>query len=195
MEWKEIATIVGSGSLLTAGLTHLLTQWRERGKLKIKGTISALHVAIALENYAAECADVAGDNMSFRSSKGGFGVQHSNIPVAPIYPDGVDWEALGVDLTTEALDFRLRVGEARGSISFFAGFADEQGIDETTDAAIELGLQAHKLADAIRKKRGIKMRQHWREDHNTPKWLAEQWVAVQERREAFSARLRKGKSG
>jgi hypothetical protein len=186
MDWKTLATfapLILTSSVISGVLTvignHVSAVRREAKTVREKGDLSALLVAITLDQYAARCATTASETDTHEASHGGAGALYSNVPKAPTYPDEVDWQAIGIDMTTSVLDFGLRIGEAHEGLAGLGDVAPEQAIDDTPPTAIQLGLEALTLSETIRQKRGIEIRKPWREDWNTKTYLKERWESIE----------------
>lgn len=180
MDWKIVAPLVLTSTVLSGVLTvignHLSAVWREGKALKTRGDLSALRVSSILDKFAGDCANYAINNQN-HSSHSMEGL-YTNVPKAPVYPDEIDWQAIGVTLAQPILDFGQRVGDARDHLNGLWEVDDWATISATTDTAIELGRNAIELSERIREQRGLPQRQPWREEWNTKSYLDEQWQAI-----------------
>ena len=150
-----VALLLGS-SVLSALINQAWTQIREHSKENTQSAFSALYVAISLESYASECASLIQDSTNFENSHGNAGSAKGNIAEFPNYPEGFDWVALGIKLTTKAMTFRVDVETTR---TWFKGaweFGDEDDIvPEVREQAALLGSKALALASELRRKHDI----------------------------------------
>ena len=180
MDWKTVAPLVLTSTVLSGVFTvignHMSAVWREGKTLKTKGDLSALRVSSILDKFAGDCANYAINNQN-HSSHSMEGL-YTNVPQAPVYPDEIDWQAIGVTLAQPILDFGQRVGDARDHLNGLWEVDDWSTISATTDTAIELGRNAIELSERIREQRGLPQRQPWREEWNTKSYLDEQWQAI-----------------
>ncbi|MDZ7283834.1 hypothetical protein N4G62_17535 [Sphingomonas sanguinis] len=151
MPSDNIWLAAASSSLAVAVLTQLFTIGREKLAHRADQRLSALHVALALESYAGECARVVGDKETHISSDGHHGSDWSTIPALPDWPLAIDWKRLGIKNTEKAFALRVEVDAAKAKISDQYNFDPPDGGDAAVlDDAIRLGLKALALASTIR---------------------------------------------
>ena len=134
-------------------LTQLFSIGREKLAHRTDQRLSALHVALALESYAGECARVLGDKQTFIDNQGHHGQDWTTIPALPDWPSAIDWKRLGIKNTEKVFALRVEVETAKAKISDQYDFDPPDGGDVLViDDAIRLGLRVLSLATAIRTK-------------------------------------------
>ena len=153
MAADNIWLAAASSSLAVAVLTQLFSIGRERLAHRTDQRLSALHVALALESYAGECARVLGDKETFIDNQGHHGQDWTTIPALADWPAAIDWKRLGIKNTEKVFALRVEVETAKAKISDQYDFDPPDGGDVSViDDAIRLGLCALSLATAIRLK-------------------------------------------
>lgn len=151
MAVNNIWLAAASSSLAVAVLTQLFSIGRENLAHRTDQRLSALHVALALESYASECARVLGDKETFIDNQGHHGQDWTTIPALPDWPSAIDWKRLGIKNTEKVFALRVDVETAKAKISDQYDFDPPDGGDASViDDATRLGLRALSLATAIR---------------------------------------------
>lgn len=172
LDWTKLWPLVLTSSVIAAFLTYglgLFKDWLNRNR---DANFAALFVALSLEDYASRCASVVGDIGTFWSSSGNAGTAHGNVPELENFKSDIEWKALGIKLTSEALSFRVRVGHTREMLSDLSQHINEEIIDEAREHSITLGLEAIAVAESFRKARRLGDPlpvSNW----STKKWLRE----------------------
>ena len=174
-------------SVLAAGLTQVangLRDWVTKGR---SAKFSALYLALALESYGDECSTLISDSETYDGSGGHAGSPRGRLPELAPYPDEIDWTALGLPLTTEALSFRVSIGNSNARIAGVFEFQDpDDGAEATRMEAANLGVLAFTIARRLRRDHKVvplAMDEHWNPDMH----LRERQIEYIERRRVAAA--------
>ena len=98
------------------GLTHFFVH---RAGLKRDARYLAHRLAIIMEKFAVDCADVIADNDLHRSSEGYAGRQVLKLPEITPLPADADWKALEPSLVDRAMSLPNKLALADAAISFW----------------------------------------------------------------------------
>ena len=150
--WALVGVIVGSV------LTTLKDVYLDRRKQSRDARYAALRLVAIFELYAEACLEVARDDGEMVPSGNGWDEREPVVdrPLLGALPQDIEWKALDVNLTYRVLRFPVRVAEGERSIQFMfsevAGPPDyDEGFEERQIQYAELGLEARKLADDLRR--------------------------------------------
>ncbi|PTM60085.1 hypothetical protein [Phreatobacter oligotrophus] len=150
--WALVGVIVGSA------LTTLKDVYLDHRKQSRDGRYAALRLVAIFELYAEACLEVARDDGETVLTENGWDerVPAVDRPLLGTLPQDIDWKALDVDLTYRVLRFPVRIAECERSIQFmFSEVAAppdyDEGFEERQIRYAELGLEARKLADDLRR--------------------------------------------
>lgn len=151
--WALIGVVVGA--FLTIG-KDFLVDWRTQSRLR---TYAAIRLVCVFDVYAEECADVAADEGEYRREEEGEELRDTSVPkpTLPAFAEDIDWKSLDPKLVYRVLNFPIEVAQAERAISFaFNEIAFppdyEEGFEERQLRYAELGLTAHDIAEALRRK-------------------------------------------
>lgn len=150
------------GVLIGSGLTWLQTYWNNRKEKDRNARYLAIRVVCVLDKFLEDCADVVNDDgLSFgQRTPEGYLKPQVRAPLAPVYPDDVDWKSINHELMYRILSLPSEVDGAKSIISFtlnIAGPPDfEEWFDERAFWFSQFGLQAKKLTDELCLEYGIK---------------------------------------
>ena len=78
----------------------------------------AERVAIILEKFAVDCANVITDNDLHSGSKGVAAARHLILPTLEAFPADTDWKVIAADLMDRALSIPNELALADQAISF-----------------------------------------------------------------------------
>jgi len=152
--WLDVLKIAVSSTLLTTigswGLTHFFVH---RAALKRDARYLAHRVAIILETFAVDCANVITDNDLHDRSDGHAGKRQLFLPELRSLPADTDWKALPSRLVDRFLSMPTELALADRAISvWWDVVGDEDCMEtETRQKAGASGLRAWLLASALRK--------------------------------------------
>jgi hypothetical protein len=150
-----LVALVGSSSVIAAIITQALG-WllslhnRRQAEIKEK-KFAALYLSITLESYARACAVLIGESELHDSSGGADGRDHDVVLALPDYSAAVDWKALGINMTTRVMDFRVRVESATAWIPSPNDDEDDFA-QRVREESASLGVTALTLANELRAK-------------------------------------------
>jgi hypothetical protein len=151
MAADNIWLAAASSSVAVAVLTQVFSISREKLAHRTDQRLSALHVALALENYAGECARVLGEKETFIANDGHHGQDWGSVPALPEWPAAIDWKRLGIKNTEKVFTLRVQVNAANAKIADqYDNDPPDGGDGDVIDEAIKLGLQSLSLAASIR---------------------------------------------
>lgn len=133
--------------------------WRDRRKRISDGTYLALRIAVVLEAYASDCADLIQSNNRVETKPDHeFPDWNLKLPELPPYVEDNDgWRALYLEIAADCLDLRNRLAGYQGIIYGRIEFSPEEADLITTYCASKLGLEAWELAVRIRKHYGLSL--------------------------------------
>lgn len=138
--------ILASG-ITGAALTQVAVSVRDAWVHRSEGKVTALLMALTLEEYASRCAHFHSEN---REWDYGTGPNHSDVPKLADYPDKTNWRALGVKLASSVLQLRVSYVNASIRISYQQPFGEHNVISEAEEMCLELGIEALKAAALLR---------------------------------------------
>ncbi|KAB7738427.1 hypothetical protein F2P47_17235 [Parvibaculum sedimenti] len=151
--WALIGVVVGA--FLTTGKDFLF-DWRAQTRSR---TYAAIRLVCVFDVYAEECANVAADEGEYTRDEQGQEVCEISIqnPTLSAFADDIDWKSLDPKLIYRVLNFPIEVAQAERAIRFvyseIAFSPDyEEGFEERQLRYAELGLAAHDIAEALRRK-------------------------------------------
>jgi len=161
--WEDVLKIALGGFLavLTQVVVQIWTDLRERRNLKREGSISALQVAIAMEEFAEDCADVASgpDPYANGPRKGSAAelLTPFGLPEEPLFPEDIDWKVFKPELADRVLSFGYLVRKRVESLDRF-NRPSRKSWKERKEDAVELGTEAIRISDAIRIANNLSLR-------------------------------------
>jgi hypothetical protein len=181
-----VALLLGSGvtsSVLTLVGNAALSRWSEGRRARRSRAYSALRIAVGLEEFATQCAEIM-DSYSMRGEPFG---GPTRLPAVPAFPRDVEWRDLDIALATKALSLEnlVRVtnhGLASSDRNFTEGVAEA----ECRDHCAEIGWKAWDLAATLRRSHQIEPVEQqlpW----NIPRYLEREAEAVATRKAKFRA--------
>ncbi|UAL10157.1 hypothetical protein [Caulobacter segnis] len=192
MEEEKIIGLILGSSVIGGVISGLIAQgapwWRERLAANKTAAFSALRLALLLEEFAGDCASLYGDHDTYRSSRGGAGASARRLPELKEYPSDIAWQALGTDLTTKVLHFRVVRADAGAMISADAEFADQWDHPNLiAETALKIGLKALAVAHDLRRARKLAPA-HVSLDRTTEAYLTSALARIAERSARLAAR-------
>jgi hypothetical protein len=158
IEWADILKISASSSVLTSlatwGLNHFFVH---RATLKRDARYLAQRLAIILEKFSVDCANVITDNDTFNSSDGNAGKRHSSLPTLGAFPADADWKAIDAALMDRVMSMPNELALADQAIYFWWDVVGDPDCvqTETDNQAGQRGLKAWMLASELRRRYGI----------------------------------------
>lgn len=149
--WLQIIALVAGSTVLATLLSQGITILREWRGMRRDARLSALHLALVIDQYAEACSGAVADIENYRSSRGNAGEEHVQLPPLPPYPEDMNWRALDMRSATDVLSFRVSVERANGQVADAAAFGMPHDCqNEVVRLGIELGLKAVQVAKEIR---------------------------------------------
>ncbi|SRR6266851_6809190 len=120
---SDILTLAFSTGVITALLNNLLGWLRDWKKdhtsTKRDPRYSAMRIAVILEKFAIECANVISDNDLYKKAEGHAGAAHGTLPPLREFPADTDWKALDPALSARTLSLPNELSLADGTIKFW----------------------------------------------------------------------------
>lgn len=152
---STIALVAGS-SVIAAALTQGTSVVRDWLKRRRDAAYSALYAALTLEEYARQCSSYVSDSETYEASSHAAGAPRARLPDKPVFADSIDWNALGVETTTDCLSLLVEIDMADQKIAAeFEYVDDDAGVAEMRRSTVDIGLRAYALAASLRKARGV----------------------------------------
>ncbi|WP_425991471.1 hypothetical protein [Brevundimonas sp. TWP2-3-2] len=167
MDFTATLSLILGSSFFTAVASALLgepiKQHLERkridAEIRKSAAFAALYLANALEAYARDCAEIVVGNQSNLDPYDDQSPHRANLNALPDFPTELNWTALGVHLTDDALSFRTRVALTRLHLSEYWEYAADAIFADVAESAAEIGLEARALAAILRRVHGLKIAQ------------------------------------
>ena len=152
---STIGLVLGS-SVLAVAVTQGFTVVRDMFARNKTADYSALYLAMSLESYGRSCSELLSESEMSLASEGNAGRHHGSLIDMPDPPTTVDWRALGIDITAEALALPVLIATTNSTIKSLWDISEEESaLVELHEAAAEIGLQCFDLARSVREKRSI----------------------------------------
>ena len=151
----SVVGLIAGSSVVSAVVTVGVGWLRDKVKSSGAGDFAALYLAVALEEYAAQCSSMISESENFDGSDGNFGVAWSNLPKLDEYPAKANLEALGIKYAQPAMNFQIKVDSYRAHLTGLWEFDDEETIRLARRFAAELGVEALELSGNFRRARGL----------------------------------------
>jgi len=150
--WALVGVIIGTV------LTTLKDVYLDYRKQSREARYAALRLVAIFELYAEACLEVARDGGELVPTGNGWDEREPAVdrPLLGALPHDIEWKALDVDLTYRVLRFPVQIAEGERSIQFMFGEVSgppdyDEGFEERQIQYAELGLEARKLADDLRR--------------------------------------------
>lgn len=129
---------------------YCLKLWDERRARRDQGTMEALRLAVVLERYAADCAEIVGNSEAWHHGNQLAHAPATAIPVAPLLP-GVDWKCLPVEVASKVIALDNEIYLVRGSLNELSYIDEEATYSRTRQFAGKYGSKALDIAEALRR--------------------------------------------
>jgi hypothetical protein len=146
-----MALLLGSGvtsSVLTLIGNAGLARWTDLRRAKRNRAYSALRIAVALEEFATQCAEIVESYAMHGEPFGG----PKRVPSVPAFPPDVEWRDLDIALASKALSLENLVRVANhGLASSDRNFTEGVSEAECRDFCAEFGWKAWDLATTMRR--------------------------------------------
>jgi hypothetical protein len=150
------------GVLLGGGLTIFKDWWIAIRKEKKEAEYLSIRVSCALEAFLARCAEVVGDDGLSEGRTDDRGYHKVQVEAPKFEPEllPVEWKSLPTSLMYEVLNFPNLIDAARGRVSYVSEWEADppeyhEFFEERQLQYGKLGLEAYRLADALRRHTGL----------------------------------------
>jgi len=155
MDWGGLLrTVVGAG-LGTAAVQALIPIFRDMYQRRRDAAYLALRLAVALESYAAACADLLNENDNSIGKARAYLEEpdlNPRLPPPPPYPDDQNgWRAIPSDLASRCLGFPNKICWSQAQIGFCIENYPVDLPRVIDKEASERGLEAWTLAVELRR--------------------------------------------
>ncbi len=151
-----LLTFAGTTGLLTTllnqGVGWCREAWSASRRRKSLAGYHALRLAVILESYAYACSEFLTDNANAEHAPGNeFPDWSTQLPTLEPYPDDSEgWRAINLQLAARLLDLRNKAAGSQSIIRATATYAIDDLGDVLDREAGSRGLEAWKLAQALR---------------------------------------------
>jgi hypothetical protein len=146
--WISVLLSGVCGAALSQGVTILLA----RSNLRKEGEITALLLALTLEEYASRCASYIIDNANWAQRGAHPDEAHTGMPALSEFSDKTNWRALGAVLTEKVLQIKVHIANAANEIGADWETGGSIVASDTTDAkCFEVGVEALNAAEDLRR--------------------------------------------
>lgn len=150
--WEGIgAAIVATGILSGAVSTAIsggIELYRGRDKRRSERQFIALFSAVALEEFALRCANLAEEILAGHETYGQ--INADKLPPPPVYPADCDWRLMDLQDTEDLMSFLNAIKMMQADASYARIFEDNPWALQTN--CIKLGRRARGLANGLRAK-------------------------------------------
>jgi hypothetical protein len=159
VDWATLVKTV-----LGAGVGTLIVQaWRERRRdrrqRKEQAAYMAMRLAVALEFYALSLSEFISNNQNASNQPHPdteFPDWNKTLPELPPYPDNADdWRAINRGLAGRCLNLRNEIYGSQNLIDYVKQYSPDDLGDTLNEQAAKRGLEAWKLAVALRCEHGV----------------------------------------
>lgn len=154
LHWKEIVGLIVSTGVVSALLTNLLGFWRDRRKERVEvaraGGYLALRVAVILEKFVIDCAELLEEVDLFNQTRGQAGKTHGELPLLTAYPSDVEWKTLDPKLLSRTLSFRNELSLSGMLFKFTYEMSPEDITPTCVEQAGKFGCRAWEIATDLR---------------------------------------------
>lgn len=203
MDWSsvgDLAKIVvgaGLGSAIVQATTAYLTESRLK---KSKADFLALRIAVTLEAFTDQCAQLVSDNQYAPHLPDEQYPEWSiSLPKFEDWPDDIDgWRALDQDLVGRCLNLRSDRDRSQRALRDAVEHVEDDAEEHTAIVAAEIGLAAWKLAEELRGRYGLVSSQPDPDPadrlENRAKWAEQQFAEARARQETLFEKLRSGQA-
>lgn len=197
-DWAFIGkTILGAG-LGSAVVQTVFTIVRERRERADRAAYLAMRLAVQLEAFASECADlILKNDTAYEPPDEPLPDWDTRLPKMPDYPtDAEGWRSIDRALAGQALDLVNRVEGGRSMIRSVGDYQEESLGDEVAIQAASRGLEAVEIARGLRRKHKVSAKEPvW--DYETTLLSAKEKVLAEReaervRRQEKEERIRAG---
>jgi hypothetical protein len=145
--WFSTSTVVAT--VIATSANYLLKLLDERRARRRKGTIEALRIAVSLERYAAECADIVANQEAWKQDAPFARPPTAQIPAAPKLPE-VDWQTLSVTISSRIIALENEVFLVTASLSELALIDADAAAERARWFAGKYGLRSLEAAERLR---------------------------------------------
>lgn len=174
------------GVLVGSGISWFQSHWTTKKEAEKNARYLAIRVVCILDKYMEDCANVVKDDGLSEGQRSAEGCLCSQvkIPVAPSYPDDIDWKSIDPDLMFALLSFPSEIEDGNRMIdsteiiSMPPDYRDY--FDERKLHYCSFGLMALKLSKELSGKYGIKNKKY--NDWDPVKYFSTELRAVTKRR-------------
>ncbi|WP_299009399.1 hypothetical protein [uncultured Caulobacter sp.] len=141
-----------AGAVLGSGFTQFVTWRLSKATLQKEGQITALLLALTLEEYASRCASYVIENENLADRGADPDQAHTNMPVLSDFSEKTNWRSLGASLTEKVLQIKVHIANASNEISGDWEMGGNITAADTTGAkCLEVGVQALNTAEDLRR--------------------------------------------
>jgi len=154
----ESSLISASVALLVVLIGQVLVPIaRERHASKRDAQYLAIRIVCILDQYVEDCASTATD--AGEENEQGIPIAQVDAPRAPAYPSDVNWKSIDATMMYRILSLPAAADRAANYVSGVSEHSDPPDCSEFFEARSlrysRLGLEAHELTAALRRKYGI----------------------------------------
>jgi hypothetical protein len=158
LAWPDILKLTLGTGFVTSALNHFAGSYlegrKERRSVRRDSRYLAIRLAVILERFAIDCADIIAENNSFLTPNGFLGRRDSQLPTLQEYPSDIDWRSFEPELSVRIFSLPNEVSVSQGVISFadrLAGGPDGSPSDTTNQAGL-CGHRALHIANDLRER-------------------------------------------
>lgn len=157
LDWVDIGKVALTSGVVAAVVTWVKEVFVHRASRKRDARYLAQRLAVILERFSIDCADVIEGNETHRSSEGYAAQPRLRVPALAEFPADTDWKAIDPKLAGRALGLPNELALSEQKIVFWLDVVPNRGCaeTETNQQAGKCGYRAWKLAVDLRNKHGL----------------------------------------
>lgn len=153
--WGGIVAFIAATGILSGAVSTAISggiEWyRGRDRRKSERQFIALFSAVALEEFALRCANLAEEILAGHESYGQ--INADQLPPPPVYPADCDWRLMDLQDTEDLMSFLNAIKMLQADANYARLFENNPWALQTN--CIKLGRRARTLANDLRAKYGL----------------------------------------
>lgn len=154
LAWMDILKVALSTGVAAALLNQSISWFKdwtsERKNISREGRYLALRIAVILERFSIDCAELIASYNLHDQSDGHAGKQSGSLPILPAYPSDADWKSLNPALCAKALAMRNELELSDKALDFHFEVDAFQLGSAFKDEAGKCGYRAWEIATELR---------------------------------------------
>ncbi|MFI5022840.1 MAG: hypothetical protein ACHQRJ_14470 [Alphaproteobacteria bacterium] len=157
LDWFDVGKVALTSGVLASGINLIWQHFSRRESYRRDARYLAQRLAVILEKFAIDCADIIAGNELHRTSDGHAGVRRLALPTLAAFPADADWKAVDSALAGRAVALPNEIALADHKILFWWDVVGDEDCMETEadQQAGMCGYRAWNLAADLRMRHGV----------------------------------------